>query len=95
MTPHERSQEDMTIIKSFEGKTVFGRNNNNSIYAEYKIKKVFFDEKEGLFGRWMVQVDHREYSSSQKPKKWRRDLVFGADVIDHICIREAEMNSSN
>jgi hypothetical protein len=92
MTLFEKGKEDIAIIKFFEGKTVFGRNNNGSIYAEYKIKKLFFDEKEGLFGRWMVQADHRYYSSSQKPKKWRRDLVFGADVIDHICISEVDAN---
>lgn len=85
MIPLERGQEEIAMIKSFEGKTVFSRD-NGLICAEYKIKKVFFNEKEGLFGLWMIQADHRYYSSSQKPKKWRRDLIFGAHVIDHICM---------
>lgn len=82
MTPHKRGQEEIAMVKSFEGKTVFSRD-NNLICAEYKIKKVFFDEKQGLFGQWMVKADHRYYSSG-KPKKWRKDLIFNAHTIDHI-----------
>lgn len=89
MKPLERGQESIRIVKSFEGKTV-SNYDNGLIRSEYKIKKVFFDEKEGLFGRWLALCDHREYSSSQKPKKWRKDLVFGIDAIDHICEKAVE-----
>lgn len=89
MKPFERSRENLSIVKSFEGKTIFNRD-NDLIHSEYKIKKVYFDEKAGLFGRRFVLCDHREYASSQKPKKWRKDLIFGVETINHICIKVVE-----
>lgn len=86
MTLFERGKENVDIVKSFEGKTLFNRD-NGLIRSEYKIKKVYFDEKAGLFGRWFVLCNHREYTPSQKPKKWRKDLIFSIDAIDHICMK--------
>ena len=85
----QRVTDNDKILYSLKGESVFNMDHGNFV-SEFKVLDIYLDKTLGLNGNIVCLCDHRQYSSSGKPKKWNKNVVFPCNVILDIYFQRLE-----